>query len=106
MRPVLSMESIQAMKASMQKTESDEDVDNNDDIYDDDDDSGVDYSIQNLESDEHVFSDTDTEEDEEGPTDAEEDINVDWEFNGIGFSDADDSVNPDNLWSAVETDCV
>jgi len=103
MRPVLLIEPIQAMKASMPKAEDDEDedVDGNDDGDDDDDvdvdidddeDSPVDYSIQDSESDEHASSDTGDQSDEGSSVAEDNNINVDWEFDGIGFSDADNSV--------------
>lgn len=103
-KPVLLMEPIQAMKASLPKAEEDEydeDVDDDDDI--DDDDSRVDHSIQDSGSDEDASSDTDTEEDEDASSDAEDDINGKWEFDSVGFSGAEGSVNPDPLRSPVET---
>ncbi len=103
-KPVLLIESIQAMKASLPKAdedESDEEVDDDDDI--DDEDSPGDHSIQDSESDQHAFSDTDTGEDEEASSDAEDDNNANWEFDGVGISGVDDSVNPDSLRTPVET---
>jgi hypothetical protein len=100
-KPVLLMEPIQAMKASLPKAEEDED----DEGVDDDDDvgGGDDHSIQDSESDEHVFSDTDTEvEDDEAPSDADDDVNVNWELDGVG-SGVDDSVSSDLLRTPVET---
>jgi ribosome biogenesis protein MAK21 len=86
------------MKASLPKADDDDDAEgvNDDDDVDDEDDSRVDYSTQDLESDEHASSDTDTEE-EEASGDAEDDIDVNWEIDGIEFSDVDGSVNPDPL---------
>jgi ribosome biogenesis protein MAK21 len=104
-KPVLLIEPIQAMKASLPKAEEDEDgedVDDDDDV-DDEDDSQVDHSIQDSESDEHASSDTDTEEDEDASSDAEDDINVKWEFDSVGSSGVDGSVNPDALWTPIET---
>lgn len=95
-KPVLLMDPIQAMKASLPKAEEDEDgegVDDDDDDVDDEDDSPVDNSIQDSESDEHVFSDTDAEE--EASSDGEDDVNVDWELDGVGVSGVDDLVNSD-----------
>jgi hypothetical protein len=107
-KPVLLIESIQAMKASLPKADEDEsgeDVDDDDDV--DDEDSPGDHSIQDSESDEHAFSDTDTDTDigegEEASSDGEGDNNVNWEFDGVGISGVDDSVNPDSLWTPVET---
>lgn len=98
-KPVLLIEPIQAMKASLPKAEEDED----DEDVDDEDDSGADHSIRDSESDEHASSDTDTEEDEKASSDAEDGININWEFDGVGFSDVDGSVNPDPLRTPVET---
>jgi hypothetical protein len=107
-KPILLMEPIQVMKASLPKAEEDEDDeavdddDDDDDDVDDEDDSRVDHSIQNSESDEHASSDIDTEE-EEASSGAEDDINVNWESDGVGFSGVDGSVNPDPLRTLVET---
>ena len=104
MKPVLLIERIQAMKASLPKPEEDEDVDDDDDDdVDDEDDSRVDHSIQDSESDEHASSDTDTEEGEDASSDAEDDIDVKWESDSDGFSGVDGSVNTDPLRTAVET---
>ena len=80
------------MKASLPKVEEDED---NDDDVDDEDESRVDYSTQDSESDERVLSDTNSEEDEEGSSDGEDDIN--WEFGGVGLPGVDGSVSSDPL---------
>jgi ribosome biogenesis protein MAK21 len=103
-KPVLLIEPIQAMKASLPKAEEDEDdedVDDGDDV--DDDDSRVDHSIQDSESDEHASSDTDAEEDEDASSGAEDDMNGRWEIDSVGFSGAEGSVNPDPLRTPVET---
>jgi hypothetical protein len=107
-KPVLLIEPIQAMKASLPKAEEDEDDEDDEDVDDDDDvddedDSRADHSIQGSEFDNHAASDTDTEEDEEASSDAEDGININWEFDGVGFSDVDGSVNPDPLRTPVET---
>jgi hypothetical protein len=109
-KPVLLIEPIQAMKASLPKAEEDEydeddeDVDDEDDVNDEDD-SRANHSIRDSESDEHASSDTDTdtEEDEKASSDDEDGININWEFDGVGFSDVDGSVNPDPLRTPVET---
>lgn len=96
-KPVLLMEPIQAMKASLPKAEESEDgedVDDDDEV-DDEDDSPVDHSIQDSESDEHIFSGTDTEEEGEASNDAEDDVNVNWELDDVGVSGVDDSVSSD-----------
>lgn len=85
------------MRASLPKTEFD------DDDVDDEDESRVDYSIQDSESDERVLSDTDSVEGEEGSSDGEDDINVNWEFGGVGFPDVDSSVSPDPLRNPAKT---
>jgi ribosome biogenesis protein MAK21 len=103
-KPVMLTESIQVIKASLPKAdedEDDEDVDDDDDV--DDEDSPGDHSIQDSESDEHAFSDTDTDTDtdtgeyEEASSDAEDDNNANCEFDGVGISGVDGSVNPDSL---------
>lgn len=85
-----------AMKVSMPKAEeddADEDVDDND--IDDEDDIPVDHSIQDSESDDHASSDTNTEEDKRVSSDAEDGIKINWEFDGIEFSDVDGSAGSD-----------
>lgn len=94
-KPILLIGPIQVMKASLPKADDDDDdddegVDDDDDV--DEDDSRVDYSTQDLESDEHASSNTDTEE-EEASSDAEDDIDVNWEIDSVGSSDVDGSVN-------------
>ena len=81
-KPVLQIEPIQAMKASLPKAEDDED----DCDVDDHDDSRVYYSIQDSEYDDHTLFDTDFEEDAESSSDSEVDIYVNREFGGVGFS--------------------
>ena len=88
---------------TLPKAEEDEDDEDVDDGIDDDDDSRVDHSIQDSESDEHAFSDTNTEEDEEPSSNAEDDIKVDWELDGVGFLGVGGSVNSGLLRTPVET---
>jgi ribosome biogenesis protein MAK21 len=95
-KPVLLIAPIQAMKASLPKAEDDEDgedVDDDVDDDDDDDDDDVDHVFQDSESDGHASFDTNTEEDEGTSSDAKDDINVNWEFDGVEFSGVDGSVN-------------
>lgn len=80
----------------MPKADGDDDDDDGEGVDDGDDDSLVEYP---LHPDEHDSSDS--EVDQEEPSDAEDDGTADWEFAGVGLSsssdgsDADESVNLD-----------
>ena len=82
MKPVLLIESILAMKASLPKAEENEDDCDVDDHHE----SRLHNSIQDSESDDHMFFDADLGEDEESSSDSEDDIHVNREFGGVGFS--------------------